>query len=493
MRWIRATSVLLSVAVAVQPLVAQTAISTAASARDPVRDPAQAEALRLIDVWLDGVQAYERIPALSVAVVQGDSVVWSKGYGTIDAARTVPATATTIYSICSISKLFTSIALMQQWEAGKVRLDAPLTDYLPWAKLKPDARDSMPVTLRGVLTHSAGLPRESDFPYWTQADHPFPTQAQLRATIVGQAPLYPASRWYQYSNLGLTLVGETVEAIAHQPYADYVQSHILDPLALRDTRPFMPMTLYGTRLAVGWGALNRKGERALLQPFDARGLAPAAGFTSTVEDLGRFAAWQFRLLRSETTEILKPSTLSEMQRVQFTSPDWKATRGLGFAIGRRGDRTYVGHGGDCPGYHSDLLMRPESETAVASMMTGAETPGAYDEAIFALLDKRKGFAFKTPVSDIRDELDAFAGRYSAEPWGSEIVVLPWAGGLAALTLPSKNPAGELVLLKPKGGDRFRVIRDDGSESDEVVFERDAAGRISRFIRFSNPRDRIGPL
>ena len=111
----------------------------------------------------------------------------------------------------------------------------------------------------------------------------------------------------------------------------------------------MPMDLYGKRLAVGYGALKRDGTRDLLKPFDTRGVTPAAGYTSTVEDLGKFASWQFRLLRTGQTNVLKASTLREMQRVQFMDPDWKTSWGLGFAVEHRDDHIYVGHGGACPG------------------------------------------------------------------------------------------------------------------------------------------------
>jgi hypothetical protein len=390
---------------------AQTIPST--DKNDAVASP---EALRLVDVWLDSVQAYNKIPALSAAVVQGDKVVWSKGYGTLDAAHKIPATSQTIYSICSISKLFTSIALMQQWEAGRVRLDEPLTTYLPWATLKPLDQDGMPITLRAMLTQSAGLPRESDFPYWSGPDYPFPTHDELKAKLAEQTPLWPASRWYQYSNLGLTLVGET-----------------------------------------------------------------------------RFAIWQFRLLRSEQQEVLKASTLREMQRVQFTDTDWKTTRGLGFAVARDSDQTYVGHGGDCPGYHSTLSLRPATETAITAMLTGAEHPGVYAAAMFQLLDKRKAFAFKTPDAAKGVNLEDFAGRYSAQPWSAEAIIVPWAEGLAVLSLPSVNPARELTILKAKGGDVFRRVRDDGSEADEVRFERDKSGNVVRYIQFSNAQSRVGPL
>ena len=459
-------------------------LSATSNAQAP-KDAAQRdEALRVVDIWLDSVQAYRHIPALSAGVVVGDDMLWSKGYGTIDASHTVAATPHTIYSICSISKLFTSISLMQLYEAGKVRLDDPITTYLPWATIKP-TDDSGPITLRGVLTHSSGIPRESDFPYWSGPDFPFPTREEIRAKIASQSALYPAERYFQYSNLGLTLVGETVAAGSGQPYEDYAKGNVLTPLGLNDTRTFMPMDLYGKRLAVGYGALKRDGTRDLVKPFNTRGVTPAAGYTSTVEDLGKFASWQFRLLRTGQTNVLKASTLREMQRVQFMDPDWKVSWGLGFAVSHRDDHIYVGHGGDCPGYHTILSMRNDDQTAVIVMDTGADRPSPFAEAIFAILDKRKGYEFKAPPAASGIKLEEYVGRYSEQPWGSESVILPWAGGLAALDLPSTDPAGDMIFLKPKGGDVFRRVRKDGSEAEEIRFVRDSSGKVSNFVHFSN--------
>jgi CubicO group peptidase (beta-lactamase class C family) len=466
-----------------------------ATAQDSLPEPdpqARREALRLIDVWLESQQVYQRIPALSAAVVQGDGVNWSKGYGTLDSQQQTPATAQTLYSICSISKLFTAIAVMQLWETGRVRLDEPVTTYLPWAKLKSVDEDSVPITLRAVLSHSAGLPRESDFPYWTGPEFSFPTEAQLRAKLAEQTPLWPVSRRFQYSNLGFTLIGETVSAVSGEPYRDYVQGHILEPLGLKDTHPFMPMALYNKRLAVGWGAITRKGTRELLKPFDTRAMTPAAGYTSTVVDLGRFAAWQFRLLRTNHPEVLKASTLREMQRVQFTDPAWKEMRGLGFDVTRKGDQTYVGHDGDCPGYHSILFLRPATETAVVLITTG-ERPGAYAFAVFDVLDKRQTWKFQPPPAAKDVDLESYSGRYSAQPWHSEVAIVPWGAGLAALWLPSTNPAEEVQILKPKGGDLFRRLDTDGSEADEVRFERDKLGHVYRLVEYSNPHDRLAEI
>ena len=476
-------------------LLLSTLAVTVASAQTPTPKEveARAEALRVVDVWLDSVQTYRHIPAISAGVVIGDDLVWSKGFGTIDAAHKVPASPQTIYSICSISKLFTSISLMQLVEAGKVHLDEPITTYLPWATIKP-APDSGPVTLRGLLTHSAGIPREAaDAPYWTGPDYPFPTREELRAKIASQSALYPAERYFQYSNLGLTLVGETVAAVSGEPYEAYAKANVLAPLGLHDTRTNMPMDLYGTRLAVGYGALKRDGTRDLLKPFNARGLTPAAGYTSTVEDLAKFASWQLRLLRTGKADILQAPTLREMQRVQFMDPDWKTSWGLGFSIQHQDDHIYVGHGGSCPGYQTSLYARPDDQTAVIVMDDSSEETGQFVDAVFAILDKRSGYSFKAPEPATGVKLEDFAGRYSEQPWDSESVIVPWAGGLAYLVLPSRDPAGDMEFLKPKGGDVFRRVRKDGSEAEEFRFTRDASGKVISFMHFSNPTPLEAPL
>jgi CubicO group peptidase (beta-lactamase class C family) len=450
----------------------------------------QAEALRLVDAWLDSRQAYQHVPALSAGVVVGDDLVWSKGYGTIDAQHTVPASPKTIYSICSISKLFTSVALMQQYEAGKIRLDEPITTYLPWAKFKLLNEDSGPVTVSGILSHSAGLPRESDYPYWSAPDFAFPTQDEIKKKISDQSMLYPTERYFQYSNLGLTLAGEILETVTSTPYAKYAKAHVLDPLQLYDTRTYYPKDLLGKQLAVGYSALKRDGMRDQLKPFDTKGIAPAAGYTSTVVDLGKFASWQFRLLRTGQFNLLKSATLHKMQRVQFMDPDWKASWGLGFEVIHKDDKTYVGHDGSCPGYRTALLMRNSDEIAVIVLMNAMEEPEQIVEGIYAILDKRKGYKFKAPEPASNVNLEGYSGSYSGQPVSSEFVITPWAGGLALLSLPSEKPTEAIIFLKPKGGDVFKRVRDDGSEAEEFLFKRDALGKVMGFVSHSNLTKKI---
>lgn len=451
------------------------------------------EAITLADIWLEQTRQYAHIPALSVALVDGDRMVWSKGYGTIDTKGKRPATADTIYSVCSISKLFTAVAFMQQWEAGTVRLDEPVTTYLPWATLAPDGRDSVPITMRTLLTHSAGLPRESAHPYWTGPNFPFPTTEEIRERISSQVPLYPASRTFQYSNLGLTLVGETVAAVTRRPYADYVTSEILAPLGMNDTRPEIPVQRLGKDLAVGWGALLPDGTRPQVKPFDAKGITPAAGFSSSVNDLARFAAWQLRLLRTGEAEVLRASTLREMQRVQYLTPDRRTSWGLGFANYVADGREFVGHGGSCPGYRSQLLVDPANDFAIALAMNTMES--ARDlaqqlEGIFAA--RRAAEPFDAPVGGSFD-LGQYTGYYDPQPWDRETVIVPWAGGLAFITASESEPGRNLVRLKPLVRDRFLVVEPRGEERDVVSFVRNRDGRIVALERFGQYTPFRSPL
>ncbi len=462
-------------------LVAAAAILLGSSQAQAAPDSATTEALRLIDAWADAAQSYGRWPALSIAVGQDKEMVWSSGYGHIDADRKHAVDGKTIYSICSISKLFTSIAVMQQWEEGKLRLDEPIQTYLPWAKLQDDGRDSLPITLRALLTHSAGVPRDGRTSYWTGPDFPFPDQAELQADFASAKPLYPVGRYYQYSNIGLTLAGDAAAAVSGQDFNQLVEDRILTPLGLSDTRPYLPLDQLGKRMAVGWGPLDRDGQRKLLKSFDARAITPAAGFSSTAEDLVKFGLWQIDLLKQETLPatpgILRPSTLREMHRVQFIDPVRNGNWGLGFFVQADDEKTYVGHDGSCPGYNTVVLVRPDSETVVAAMTTDNGDIWSVGVQIHKLLDARRDHAFKgTPPAKIA--LEDYAGRYMDNVWSSESVVLPWNGGLVSLRLPNSNPADSLTYLKPIAADRFRVIASDGSEMHERIFKRDATGRVT---------------
>ncbi len=450
------------------------------------------EALRLIDVWLEAQRDYERLPGMSAAIVENQDVIFARAYGLSDLEKKVKATPETIYSICSISKLFTSVVIMQLRDAGKLRLDDEVSDHLPWFNIKQQYPDSGSITIRSLLTHSSGLPRESDYPYWSKPDFHFPTREQLKEKLAQQKTLYPPSTYFQYSNLGISLLGEIVAEISGMSYDDYVTEKILKPLGMKDTRPYLPKELWRGQLATGYSSLTRDGTREMLPFFQAEGIKPAAGFSSTVLDLAKFASWQFRLLEKGGEEILKAPTLREMHRVHWMDPDWKTSWGLGFSVYEMDGKTIVGHGGSCPGYRSTLMIDPGKKQAFVVMINASGTePEKYARGMREIL--KKAATKKEGPTPTSVNLEDYAGYYDAQPWWGETVIVPWQGNLAMVSLPADNPVQGFTLFRHIGGDIFRRIRDDETLGEELVFERDKSGKVIRFIRHSNYYPKIRPL
>jgi CubicO group peptidase (beta-lactamase class C family) len=459
---------------------------TAVAAR---ADEALDQELDLVAMWLDAERAYDGVPGLSAAIVRDQDLLWSGSFGLADVASERPARDDTIYGICSISKLFTGIAAMQLRDQGRMRLDDPVDKLLPWYNLEQAYEDSPPVTLESLLTHSSGLPRESDTPYWMGPDFVFPSREEVRALLGTQSTLYPAQRYFQYSNLGLTLVGEIVAQQSGEDFASYVKRHILQPLQLNDTSIGFPTDDREPRVATGYGFPGRAGPPPPMPRYDTRGIAPAAGFASTALDLARFAAWQFRLLGGGAEEVLKANTLREMQRVQWMDQDWSVARGLAFGVYRLGDRTVTGHAGDCPGFNTRLFLDPVARLAVIVMANRNLTDvDGYAATIFDILEAG-GSAGSPEVPDATNLAD-YVGSYDGRPWHGEDIVFRWEDGLGLASLPTPDPLADMVLLRRVEGDRFRTVRSDGTLGHEVAFRRDPEGRVSHMVYHSLPLPRL---
>jgi len=456
-------------------------------AADDQAPPTTAQALELARRWLEGQAAYEGIPGVSAAIVHDQETLWSGGFG-VAGPSGPPATADTLYSICSISKLFTSIGVMQLRDAGKLSLEDPVEKHLSWFHMKA-APEGRLATIQGILTHSSGLPRESDYPYWT-GSFDFPTHDKIVERVAAQEALYPSERYLQYSNLGLTLAGEIVGAVSGEPFDAYVRRAILQPLGMKDTFPEIPLAEKGKRLAVGHSARRRDGTRAALPPFQVRGIAPAAGFASTANDLARFAAWQFRALAGKDETVLDPRTLREMQRVHWVDPDFQNFWGLGFWTAKEGDTVFVGHGGSCPGFRSQIAIEPQSKVGVA-VLTNASgvNAGGYAQALHGIVAPvLKGKPPATPPDPAA--LAPYLGAYDDFPWGGETLVFAWGSDLGMVSLPTMTPVKDMDKLRKTGAHTFRRLRKDDTLGETIEFEMGPDGRATKYWQHSNPSPRI---
>jgi hypothetical protein len=221
--------------------------------------------------------------------------------------------------------------------------------------------------------------------------------------------------------------------------------------------------------------------------FQARGIAPAAGYASTVEDLGRFASWQFKTLAGGQQDVLKVATLREMQRVHWVDPEFETTWGLGFAVWRNNQKTFVGHGGSCPGYRSQLLLRPEEKLAVAVAANAMVDAGGFAQGVYDIV--APVLAAKAPDKPDPD-LSAYVGTYTSQPWTGESAIVAWEDGLADLSLPNGEPVTGLTKLRKTGDHTFRRVRKNGDLGETVVFEMGPDGKATGLVWGENRRTRI---
>jgi CubicO group peptidase (beta-lactamase class C family) len=476
-------------------IVLVSAVTTAEEPAPAVADhPRVEDAIAAWKVWVENDLGESGVPGVSWAFVYRDEVLDSGGFGFEDPETGAAADADTLYSICSISKLFTSIAVMQQRDAGTLRLDDDLGKYVPWFASLADAHpDDEPLSIRRALTHSAGLPRESDLPYWAP-DFDFPTTEQIRERLVTQQTLYPSGRYFQYSNLGMALLGEVVAASSGRPWAEVVQEDILAPLEMTSTFTSVPEAHATGRLAAGYSARRGSPDRERLTLFDVEGIGPAAGMASSANDLAKFARWQLRLRADGGDQVLRAATPREMQRVHWVDPDWETTWGLGFSVVKRDDTTWARHGGGCPGYYTEFGVLPEKKLGIIVLTNAIGSNHAHyaRKAAAVLAPAVKAASDTKAEAPERDpELERYVGVYDTV-WGREAIVR-WKDGLAAVWLGSRavDPDDWIQPLKHVDGHVFRRVRqDDKSLGEEWIFEVDKDGEVLSVTAHSNPSVRV---
>ena len=421
--------------------------------------------------------AYAVQPGLSIAIVHDQELVWTAGFGRASVERNQPATPDTLYRIASITKLFTSTAILQLRDAGRLQLDDPIVKHLPWFSIGQPHADAPVMTIRHLITHTAGLPREAGFPYWTDGD--FPTIERVRERLPQQRAALPTESEWKYSNLGMTVAGEVVAAASGRPYADYVVQHVLEPLGMKRTFVTTPPADHPD-LAAGYERRLPGGTRAPVPHTDGRGITAAAGMTTCATDLARFAMLQFREGAAGGAQILKSSTLREMQRPHWVEPDWAAGWGLGFRIQRQNGKTYVGHNGALRGYRTQLQLCPAERIGVI-VLTNADDgePVKYTDKAFHWVAPAIVKA-ATPAPRTRPAgWERYAGRYRNAWWDAQVMLID--GRLAMLDPSLPDPMPNVMWLNPAGEHTFRAETRNGfaSNGELVVFELDATGRVRR--------------
>ena len=461
-------------------LAAQSPPSTSTVGDDP--DVQGAE--RLFSAWMEGQIAYRGLPGVVVGVVSDQTLVWSKGFGYANIAAKQPMTPATKFRMASHSKLFTSTAIMQLRELGKIRLDDPVSKYLPWFQLKPAGDDDGPITIEQLLDHSSGLPREAG-DHWTTLK--FPTADEVQKLMSERhAAFAPQTRW-KYSNLAYTIAGMVVEQVSGMSWADYLQKNIFDPLAMSASS--VDKNVEG--LAVGYTRRMPDGTREVYPFTDARGMAAATGLTSNVEDMAKFVSAQFRTGKMGGRQILSTGSLREMHRVRSVENDWNSGTAIGFAVSRVAGKTYVGHGGGYPGYTTQTTIQLDDKVGVIVLTnTNDSNPNDIARQLMSTVGVAvaKAAAEKPKTVAWDPSWARFAGLYRGKGGDSQVVLL---NKRLVLISPNAGNVDNPITLEPLGGGQFRYVAPGGGGPvGEVVRFVEENGRVVRMITGDSYVDRV---
>jgi CubicO group peptidase (beta-lactamase class C family) len=309
-------------------------------------------------------QAQSRIPALSVALHRADRPLWTFTVGV--SGRDTPLDAGTRFAVGSVTKTFTAVLVLRARDDGLLDLDDPIGKHL-------DVPAHEQLTIRRLLSHTAGLQREPHGDVWDTLDAP--DLSGLLAGLARAERVLPPARRFHYSNLGFALLGHLAAKAYRTSWAEALAEKILNPLGLAATTvgPSDPA-------AVGY-LVDAYSDHARPEPvMDLRGVAPAAALWSTATDMARWAAFLVDPAAVDPDgAVLGPDTIEEMCW-PLTMTDgtlWAAGVGLGPWLIPQGDPAdrvfHVGHGGAMPGFLA----------AVYGRRGGDGTPGAMGCAVLA--------------------------------------------------------------------------------------------------------------
>lgn len=446
---VHAAAVLLAAQYTVPWAGAQSPSRPATVAPDAAHAPVAAFLERVIGAEMRDKQ----LPAVSIALVDGDRIVWARGFGEADPVHHVPATAETVYRVGSVSKLFTDIGIMQLVEQGRVNLDAPVSRYLP--DFHPVNPFGTPITLRELTSHRAGLVREP--PVGNYFDTTSPPLAATVTSLDSTRLIYRPGTHTKYSNAGVATVGYVLQRVGGAPFAPYLARHVLAPLGM-DESAFQLTPALAPRLATGF-MWTYDGRRFPAPTFQL-GESPAGSLYTTVTDLCRFMSAMFARGAGARGRVLRPATVEAMWQPQFAPTGARTGYGIGFAVDTLDGRRVVGHGGAIYGFASEAMMLPDDHLGVAVVTTldaaNAVTTRIATAALRAMLAARQQQpipAWDSTSAVSPEAMARLAGRYTGKDNALE---------LTYLTTPTDTPVTDAQLVgRVMSGGTHAVLRQRG--------------------------------
>jgi CubicO group peptidase (beta-lactamase class C family) len=432
------------------------------------------------------------IPGAAVVVVKDGRVYWTRGYGLADVASRRPVNPErTIFRVGSISKVFTSTALVQLADRGRLRLDEDVNRYLPdWKVAAPYGR---PVTAANLLTHTAGFDEINPGRKAPTAAEVLPLGTFLRERLV---PRFAPGGRSSYSTYGMALAGYLVEAVSGLHLREYLRRELFSPLGMeRSSLGAVPDSLRGD-VATGY-VYAAGGYHAA--PWEHFHTYPASDVNATAADMAKFMIAHLEGGRHGAARVLSDSATRLMQAVHVRNHPRLAGFGYGFFEQRLQGQRAVRHSGSMEGYNATMWLWPGARMGVF-VAYNRETPSLEQRVVrrfaartLARLDTldTEGTPWLRPR--VRDDLRRFAGRYREDTWchscRGELGYVPAAFDVRVLNDSTLSFwGGEWAQVEPL---LFRVMNGQLEHGEMyVAFQADSAGRIVRMLNGPRVNERV---
>ncbi len=316
--------------------------------------PAQPKLGEAFDRFILDAMKAAQTPGAAIAIVKDEQVLFAKGYGVTSIEFPAPITTDTLFRLGSTTKMFTAAALVQLAEEGKLKLDAPIGNYL--RGLSPKLAQ---VTVHQLLSHTSGL---RDFAATVKSNDDEALATMIRGwkddVFFGEP-----GKIYSYSSPGYWLAGFVLEEITKQAYADAMKTRLFAPLGMNQTtlRPLEALTY---PLAIGHKIEADK--PVIIRPaFNNNAMWPAGSIYSSVNELARFAIAFLNAGRLEGQQPLLPTVITKLSAKHISMPfDAASAHGYGLMVYRFRGIPMVSHGGFSTGYGSMIYLAPEHRVAV---------------------------------------------------------------------------------------------------------------------------------
>ena len=424
-------------------------------------------AIEYADYRIDKLMQEYDLPSVCVALIDDQSVVYKQAYGLANVEKSTPATLDTVYKLGSITKLFTGIEVMRLYEEGLVDLDAPITDYLPDFSINSRFSSSEPITIRSILAHRSGLPRNGILLEWYWESRPDVLET-LTASLADTYQAFPAGYRYKYSNIGYNVLGRIIEVMRgiEPPSQDsaggwpyYMKEAVLNPIGMNDTAFGSESLLYGTDsgLDIAMGYYWEDGQNKPHNQYDIIDLA-SGNMQCTMNDMIEFVQYILRIGDTNEDPIISEDTLWSMFEEQYTRPRDPKTNGLTWFTDRKQlGELVVFHSGTNQGFISMVALMPEKKLGFIIFSNSARFEDLQSQLTFdilgLMLETKWGI---TPIQaeppekvDVnRDTLEGYAGKYVLN---GEIIDVVVSGDQAKLSYQ-----GQKISMVPISQSRFRL-------------------------------------